>query len=534
MPESSVDYIVVGAGTAGCVLSARLSVDPDVSVALMELGGMDSNPAIYERGLNPMFSLWAPNGAENWGYATVPQAGLNGRSIDIARGKVLGGSSAINAMIYIRGNRIDFDAWAALGNRGWSYDEVLPYFKKSETYYGPLSEYHGDNGPVSVIDYQNPSPVGHAFVQAVAEMGAARRYNDFNGAVQEAGAGFYQSTRTIDGVRVTAGSSFIRPGLGQRNFRLISGVRATRVIIEKGRAVGVEYAGPDGVQVIRAEREVIISCGAFETPKLMMLSGLGPAEQLSSHGIRVIQDLRGVGENLQDHLLLGVGFESLVPLDAPEMLAEAGLFMRTPAAMAHDSPNLQYFFGPVQFLAQEYMTNGPGFTFAPILSQPFSRGTVTLASANSADLARIDPQYLSRIEDVEVLEYGIRYARELAHTSAFNGMRGRELGPREEVKSTPELHDYIRRVAGTVWHPVGTCKMGADKDAVVDEQLRVHGVECLRIVDASVIPKLVNGNPNAAIMMIAEKASDLIRGSQISATTTSTSVTPAPAEVPHS
>ncbi len=519
MPDSSVDYVVVGAGTAGCVLAARLSIDPHVSVALLEAGGMDTNPAIYDQSsLNSMFSLWDPKEAENWGYSTMPQPGLNGRSIDIARGKVLGGSSAINAMIYVRGNRRDFDAWGQLGNHGWTYEEVLPYFKKSETYHGPLSQYHGDNGPVSVIDYQRPSPVGHAFVQAAAELGAAQKYNDFNGATQEAGAGFYQSTRTIDGVRVTAASAFVRPILERRNLQLLSQVQATRLIVENGRARGAEYSGPDGLRTIRAEREVVVCCGAFETPKLMMLSGLGPAEQLAQHDIPVVQDLPGVGANLQDHLLLGVGFESLIPLDPPEMLAEAGLFTWTGIGSDQTSPDLQYFFGPVQFLAPEYMTNGPGFTFAPILSQPQSHGTVTLASHDPMDLARVDPQYLSRDEDIVVLEHGIRYARELAHTSAFDNLRGRELGPGEAVTSTSDLRDYIRKVARTVWHPVGTCRMGTGREAVVDDQLRVYGVEGLRIVDASVMPKLVNGNPNAAILMIAERAADLIHGSQMLAT----------------
>jgi choline dehydrogenase len=505
------DYVVVGAGTAGCVLAARLSVDPNVRVALLELGGMDLNPAIYEPGLNPMFSLWDPHGADNWGYATVEQPALGGRSIDIARGKVLGGCSAINAMIYIRGNRRDFDGWSKFGVRGWTYDDVLPYFKKSETYHGALSAFHGDSGPVSVIDYRRPSPVGHAFVEAAATLGAGRRYNDFNGASQEAGAGFYQSTRTVDGVRVSGASAFVRPALGRANLQLLTEVRATRLLFEGDRVRGVEYAESGGVRTIAAEREVVLCCGAFETPKLLLLSGLGPARQLTTHAIRVVQDLPGVGANLQDHLLLGAGFESLVPLDPPEMLAEAGLFTWTPARSPSESPDLQYFFGPVQFIPRESMTGGPGFTFAPILAQPTSRGMVTLASRDPSALARVDPRYLSRDQDLSVLEYGIRYARELAHTAAFNRLRGRELAPGETVTGAAGLRDYVRQVASTVWHPVGTCRMGADMEAVVDDRLRVHGVRGLRIADASVMPTLVNGNPNAAVQMIAERAADFIR-----------------------
>jgi choline dehydrogenase len=245
----------------------------------------------------------------------------------------------------------------------------------------------------------------------------------------------------------------------------------------------------------------------------MMLSGLGPAAHLSTVGIPVVEDLPGVGANLQDHMLLGVGYQSLVPLEAPTMLAEAGLFRWTSTGPAQGSPNLQYFFGPVQFVAPQYMVDGPGFTFAPILAQPLSRGTVTLASSDPTVNARVDPQYLSRDEDLQVLEFGIRYARELVHAAAFDKLGGRELAPGEAVTSRADLWDYVRANAGTVWHPAGTCRMGTDAEAVVDDQLRVRGVEGLRIADASVMPKLVNGNPNAAVMMIAERAADLIHGS---------------------
>ncbi len=517
MPDNSVDYIVVGAGTAGCIVAARLAVDPHVQVALLERGGMDSNPAIWAPDLPSMFSLWNPQGAENWGYSTTPQAGLGGRAIDIARGRVLGGSSAVNAMIYIRGNRRDFDSWAALGNAGWGYDDVLPYFKKSETYHGEASPYHGDNGPLSVIGMHTPSIASHAFIEAAASLGAAQKYNDFNGASQEAGAGFYQSTRDVDYIRVTAASAFVRPILDRANFRLLTGVRTTRILLENGRATGVEYAAADGsLQTLRARREVILSCGAFETPKLMMLSGLGPAAELSRHGITVAADLPGVGANLHDHMLLGVGYEATRPLDFAEMLAEAGLFTWTDAADRNASPNLQYFFGPVEFVPDEYRTDGPGFTAAPILAQPKSIGSVTLASADPAANAVVDPQYLSRDEDVAVFEYGIRYARELINTPAFDALRGRELAPGPNVTSSADIRDYVRRVASTVWHPVGTCRMGPDGDAaaVVDGRLKVRGIEGLRIADASAMPRLVNGNPNAAIMMIAEKAAEFVRGDQ--------------------
>ena len=475
---------------------------------------MDTNPAIYAVGLGPMFSLWDPRGPENWGYATPPQAGLGGRTIDVARGKVLGGSSAVNAMIYIRGNHRDFDGWARLGNHGWSYEEVLPYFKKSETYHGPLSRYHGDNGPLPVIDMQTPAEASHAFVEAAALLGAKQTYNDFNGASQEAGAGFYQSTRTIDGVRATAASAFIRSILNQRNFQLLINTRATRIIFENGRACGVTLSGSDGSAILRADREVILCAGAYETPKLMMLSGLGPAADLSKLGIAVEQDLVGVGAGLQDHMLLGVGYACSTQQDPPEMLAEAGLFTWSGIGSRDASPDLQYFFGPVAF---GFQTENPCFTFAPILAQPKSRGTVTLASADPTMNARLDPQYLTEEDDVSVLEYGIRYARELVNTTAFKHLVGEELAPGAAVTSKDDLRRYVRTAASTVWHPACTCRMGVDEGAVVDPELRVRGIGGLRIADASVMPRLVNGNPNAAIMMIAEKAADLIRGQQSAA-----------------
>lgn len=511
MPDST-DYVVIGAGTAGCIVANRLSARPEISVTLLEAGGPDTNPAIYDPSLDAMFSLWAPDAAENWGYVTTPQSNLDGRAIDIARGRVLGGSSAVNAMIYIRGNPLDFDAWAYDGCDGWDYASVLTYFKRSETYHGQPSPYHGTDGPLSVIDYANASPVSHAFVEAAAELGASARYNDFNGADQSAGAGLYQSTRTPDGGRVTAASAFLAPVSGRSNLRVVTGARVLQLLIEGQRVTGVEFATADGVQILRAAREVIVCAGAFETPKLLMLSGVGPADALRALGVPVVCDIPDVGRNLQDHMLLGVGYESLTPLPAPALLAEAGLFVRTRPGMAEASPNLQYFFGPVKFVPQEYMTDGPGFTFAPILARPHSRGDVTLASADARDNARVDPNYLSNEVDVDVLEYGIRFARELVATAPFRSFRGREIAPGDQVTDSADLRAYIRAAASTVWHPCGTCRMGADDASVVDPQLRVRGLDNLRIVDASVFPRLVNGNPNAAIMMVAEKASDLISG----------------------
>lgn len=510
MPQAGYDYIVIGAGSSGCVMANRLSEIDGASVLLLEAGGPDTNPAIYDPTYGTMFALWG-DVPENWGHSTVPQPRLNGRSIPIARGKVLGGCSSVNAMIYIRGNPLDFDAWNYLGNAGWSYADLLPYFKKSEDYHGPKSDYHGTGGPLSVIDYPEASPVGEAMMEAAAALGFPQKDNDLNGAKQDAGAGLYQSTRTPDLRRASGASAFLDPVRDRPNLTITTGAHVTRVLIANGRTAGVEYVVEGRAETAAVEREVVLCGGAFASPKLLMLSGIGPAEELGRHGIQVVADLPGVGRNLQDHMLLGVGYESRQPLPTPSLLAEAGLFAHTRPGGAAASPDLQYFVGPVQFVDDQYRIDGPGFTFAPILNRPFSRGTVTLASADPMDLARVDPNYLTCDADMAVLEYGIRFARELVQTPAFNDLRGRELAPGSDVQSSADLRAYIAQAASTVWHPIGTCKMGWDAEAVVDDCLRVHGIEGLRVVDASVMPLIVNGNPNAACFAIAEKAADLIK-----------------------
>ncbi|MEZ4869565.1 MAG: GMC family oxidoreductase N-terminal domain-containing protein [Caldilineaceae bacterium] len=507
------DYIVIGAGASGAVVTHRLVQELDCRVLLLEAGSPDNAPAIHNTDIPSMVSLWT-SPESDWGYQTVEQRHLNGRSIPIAQGKVLGGSTSINAMMYIRGNRRDFDYWNHLGNAGWSYQDVLPYFKRSEDYAGGASAYHGEGGPLQVVDYANPSPVSQAFVRAAMELGFGGDGWDCNGEQQENGAFFYPSTRTHDNKRCSTAVAFLHPILNHPNLTTATNAQVTRILTSGGRVTGVEYIHNGQQQRVQADSEVIVCAGSFESPKLLMLSGLGPAQQLAAHGITTVVDLPGVGQNLQDHMLLGVGYQCRQEQPFPNLLSEAGLFTYTTPGLSAASPDLQFFFGPVQYVEPEYQVEGPGFTFAPILTQPHSRGTVSLRSDNPLDLAMIDPNYLACEADLKVLVKGIELARELVKTRAFADLRGRELAPGAAVTSHAELAAYVRKVASTVWHPVGTCKMGLDAMAVVDPQLRVYGVDGLRVADASIMPKIVSGNTNAATIMIGEKAADMIIAAQ--------------------
>ena len=508
--ELGFDYIIIGAGAAGCVIAHRLIKNLNCSVLLLEAGNPDSNPAIHNTDIPSMTSLWGSNA--DWGYATESEPGLGDRQISIAQGKVLGGGTSINAMMYVRGNRRDYDRWKFLGNDGWSYQEVLPYFQKSEDYQGRASIYRGVGGPLQVINYNNPAPVSQAFVSAAMELGYGGDDWDYNGEQQENGAFFYQSTRTRDNQRCSTAVAFLKPILGHPNLTVATNALVTRLLFDKQQVVGVEYLQDGKFYQVKAESEVILSGGVFESPKLLMLSGIGSAEQLQAHGISPIVDLAGVGKNLQDHLLFGVGYRCRQEQPFPNLLSEAGLFTYTNDIQdtSTASPNLQFFFGPVQFLEPQYQVDGPGFTFAPILVQPQSRGTVSLRSNNPRDLAVVRANYLQSNADLNVLIEGIELSRELVNTRAFDAFRGEELAPGISVTSKSGLSEYVRQVASTVWHPVGTCKMGIDRDAVVNPQLQVYGVEGLRIADASIMPTITSGNTNAPTIMIGEKAADLI------------------------
>ncbi|AVQ71171.1 alcohol dehydrogenase [acceptor] [Microcystis aeruginosa NIES-2519] len=506
--EKAFDYIIVGAGASGCVIANRLIENLDCHVLLLEAGDADNNPTIHNTDIQSMTSLWS--GTTDWGYSTEEEPYLNNRKISIAQGKVLGGGTSVNAMMYIRGNRRNYDHWNGLGNENWSYQDVLPYFKKSENYQGGSPEYRGSGGVLNVIDYANPSPVSQAFVAAAVELGYQGNGWDCNGQQQENGAFFYQSTRTKDNQRCSTAVAFITPILGNPNLTVETKALVTRILISANKAIGLEYLQEGKLHQVKAQSEIIISSGSFESPKLLMLSGIGPAEHLKAHHIPVIVDLPGVGQNLQDHLLLGVGYECKQEQPLPNLLSEAGLFTWTRSGITSASPDLQFFFGPVQFIEPEYRTDGPGFTFAPIVAQPQSRGTISLRSNNPQDLAVIQANYLQCETDINVFIRGIQLARELVDTSPFNEFRGRELAPGPSVTSSSDLSAYIRRVCSTVWHPVGTCKMGRDHLAVVNPQLQVYGIEGLRVADASIMPTITSGNTNAPVIMIGEKAADMI------------------------
>jgi choline dehydrogenase len=445
-----------------------------------------------------------------WQHVTTPQANLDNRTIPLPQGKLLGGGSSVNAMMYVRGNRRDFDRWHLLGNRGWSYEDVLPYFRKAEDFDGGESRYRGAGGPLRVISYPGPSEVAQAFVDAAVEVGIAEAGQDYNGARQEDIAFFYQSTRIDRDRRCSTADAYLRPVLADPGLTVVTRARATRVLLEHGKAVGVEYLRDGEPRQVTVDGEVILAAGALASPQLLMLSGIGPVNHLRDNNIGVAVDLPGVGGNLQDHLLFGVGYQCRHEQKFPQLLSEAGLFTHTRPASPGASPDLQFFFGPILYVDERYRVDGPAFTFAPILAQPRSRGTVRLRSNDPRLLPAVDPHYLEDRADVDTLVSAILLARRLAGAKAFSPFRGREIAPGDAVRDRADLEAYVRQNASTVWHPAGTCKMGTDRDAVVDAQLRVYGVDGLRVVDASIMPTITCGNTNAATVMIAEKAADLI------------------------
>ncbi|MEG4105679.1 GMC family oxidoreductase N-terminal domain-containing protein [Microcoleus sp. S13_C5] len=499
------DYVVIGAGSAGCVVANRLTEDSKTTVLLLEAGEPATKPEIQ----NPVDWTKLLGTEIDWAYFTEEEPQLNGRKVFCARGKGLGGTSSINAMIYIRGNRHDFDRWQALGNPGWSYQDVLPYFKKSEHQQRGASGFHGVEGLLNVSDPIAPAVTSQRFIEAAVALGYDRN-PDFNGAQQE-GAGLYQLT-IKDGKRHSVAAAFLVPILDRSNLTTQTGALVTRLLFEGTRAVGVEYLHKGAIHQVRVHREVILSAGAFDSPKLLMLSGIGNAEELRSLNIPVVVDLPGVGQNLQDHLNVPVAHQSTHDLQpAPTSnIAEAGLFLHTEGRL-DTAPDLQFFCGPILWVPPAYAREGPGFAVTACVTNPESRGSLNLRSASPLDPPLIRMNYLHSASDLQKLVAGIKISRQLFHSDAFDEFRGEEVAPGADVSSDQALQAYIREACDTVWHPVGTCKMGTDPMAVVDPELRVYGVDGLRVVDASIMPTLTTGNTNAPTIMIGEKAADLIK-----------------------
>lgn len=513
MDSQAFDYIVIGGGTSGCIVAARLSEDPGARVLLLEAGPTDSRPEIHDPA--QVHKLW---GSEvDWATMSEPQPGLNGRQLLLNHGKVIGGGSAIHAMIHIRGNPRDFDTWNYLGNEGWSYRDVLPYFRKSEDYAGGASEYHGAGGPISVVDLPNPTPAARAFVAAARELGYDGGPDfDFNGPGHENAGGLYQFTMTRDGKRASAATAFLNPHLARPNLSVVTDALVARLVMEGTQCVGVEYRRGGATEVAQAAREVVVCAGAHDSPKILMLSGIGPAAQLAKHGVACVHDLAGVGQNLQDHLRMPVLFRCPQEQPMPITLAEAGLLIRTRPGIEAAAPDLQINFNAaIPHLMPPDFPGNPrlSVTFMSILAQPESRGEVRLRSANPEEQPVVDPHYLECESDIDVQVAGIRLCRRIVGSPAFAPFRGAEVIPGENADEAA-LRDYVRNNVFTIWHPVGTCRMGHDRMAVVDPQLRVHGIRGLRVADASVMPRIVSSNTNAAVMMIAEKAADMIRAAR--------------------
>ncbi len=521
---TTFDYVIVGAGSAGCVLANRLSEDPHTRVLLLEAGGADRQREIHIPAAFPKLF----KSSCDWAYFTEEQPALKNRRLFWPRGKVLGGCSSINAMVYIRGHRSDYDGWRDAGCEGWGYSDVLPYFRKSENNSRGASEFHGASGPLEVCDLSWVNPLSRAFVDAAAECGLPRN-RDFNAAGQD-GAGMFQVTQR-KGKRYGVAAAFLRPALRRPNLRVLINAYATRVLLDGTRASGVALIEDGKPHLVRAEREVILSGGTINSPQLLMLSGIGPAAHLRNVGVPVAADIPGVGENLQDHLILPVAFicRKPVSLAAAESkrhvlrylmfgtgplssnVAEAGGFTRLQQAVP--APDLQFHFGPVYYLDHGFTRpDGHGFTIGPTLIRPESRGWIRLRSNNPFDPPLIQPNYLGVESDVKLLVDGTKLARDIADARPFKKYRGGDYCPAASVRADTELAEYVREKVETVYHPVGTCRMGADAAAVVDPELRVRGIDGLRVVDGSVLPTITGGNTNAPIIMIAEKAADLIRG----------------------
>jgi choline dehydrogenase len=501
---ASYDVVVVGSGSAGSVITRRL-LDAGASVCLLEAGGHDHNAAIHD----PTRVMELQGGPDDWDYVTVPQAGCAGRELHIPRGKVLGGSSAMNGMIYIRGHRLDYDHWAYLGNAGWGYEDVLPLFKRSQDFDGGESEFHGAGGELHVMASYDPHPFHAAVVEAAQEAGVPHN-PDHNGA--ELDGVSHCQLMIKEGRRQSQWVAFLRPVLDTPNLTVLTGAYARKLLFEGDRCVGVEIGRDGGFERVRAEHQVVVCAGAIESPKLLLLSGVGGGKQLRGHGIDVVVDLPGVGENLHDHALAPAIFASARPMPpaVPSLQPlHSHLFARSkPGLLVPDIQPLAFHI-PLYY---PHMSGPPdGFTLFSGMIRPASRGSVRLASADPDDRPLVDPAFLACDADLDALEYGFALCREIAAAPAMAEWSGEELYPGPGVRSSDEVRAYLRETLTTYQHVVGTCKMGIDSLAVVDPELRVYGVEGLRVADASIMPAVPSGNTHAPTTMIAERAADLIK-----------------------
>ncbi len=526
------DYVIVGAGTAGCVMASRLSEDPRNSVCLIEAGGPASHPFIH---IPAAVGAAIATPSLNWRFMTTPQPHLAGRRIPIPRGHVVGGSGSINGMVYHRGHPTDFDDWARAGNTGWSYREVLPYFLRSENNSSYRdSPWHRADGPISVTFISKPNPLNRAFLDGMASLGQFRACDDFNGPNPE-GYGLRQGT-IHRGRRHSTAAAYLAPARHRPNLKLLTHTRVSKVLIREGRASAVDVEVEGASRRIDARREIVVCAGAIQSPQVLMLSGVGDGEELRKHGIEVQHHLPGVGANLHDHLAVGVLMETrntesygislrTLPRGVWNLLQyalyrggplasnvfESNAFIRSRAGLMR--PDLQIVFQPARRNKGTFpLPLGHGFAINTVNLYPKSRGRIRLASADPHDHPLIDPHLLGEEEDLAPLVRGLELSRRVLASPAFARYRAVEVAPGPQARGEAQLGEYVRRTASTVHHPAGTCRMGTDADSVVDSQLRVRGIQGLRVVDASAFPSLIGGNTNATVVMMAEKAADMMLG----------------------